>query len=1026
MQPCVFIIFSFLLVCFDAITINHLVAAGGGGRGDDNGIDKKCLDKERDALLQFKENLQDPYGSLSTWRSEDDECCKWEGVTCDDQKTGRHVTKLEISLCSLEGEISHSLVNLNYVNYLDLSRNSFHGTIPTFIGSMTLLRYLDLSQNNLNGTIPTFIGSLTLLRHLDLGQNNLNGTIPAFIGSMTLLRHLDLGQNNLNGTIPAFIGSISLLRYLDLGHNNLNGTIPRSIGSLTALRHLDLSHNSLYGTIPPEFGNLTNLQELCLALVGKCRVKNIEWMSHLPHLEVLEMDEISLAKANHWVNVISSLRKLSYIRLEGCELSQVMYPYSSFLNSSSSIESLFLGNNNLTSSMYHWLFPLTSNKLRFLYLYGNMLDRIPKYIGNLCSLERLYFYNNSAIVKFPDFLSNLSGCTLLTFQDLSIRRSLFTGSLPDSIHNFSFLSFLDIADNHIHGTISEKLWELPWLEKLDVSQNHLSGAISENIGKSKALYINLSKNPLQGVPSTDHMSKHSYVEHIDLSSCKLGPHFPKWIQKLERLTRLDISNTRISDTVPPEFWDMQLIFLNLSSNNISGEVPDLSSSFFGAQMIDLSSNNFNGPIPHLPSSLTSLNLSRNKFSGGISFLCQIVDGLLEFLDVSHNSLTGQLPDCLWHFNLLKVLNLGHNNLFGKLPKSIGSLINLEVLYLYKNNFSGQLPLSLKNCMKLNFLDLGTNRFFGNVPIWIGENLSGLYVLILRSNNFFGTIPLQICQLPNLQILDFSRNNLHGSIPSCLNNLTRMAQEGFLAPPNVHPYTSAIGSFSNFILPYPTKEEYVDNAMIEWQGDEREFTHNLGLLKSIDLSSNKLTGHIPYELTNLHELLALNLSKNSLLGEIPQQVGEMKKLLALDLSINSLSGEIPSSMSQMTSLCYLNVSSNNLSGRIPSSTQLQSFQPSSYNGNSGLCGPPLSGKCPGDEKSQVGKSEDDDKDKDELWGWFYIGGGTGFATGFWIACGALLLNRHGRREFFHFYDSFRDWIYLEVVVFIAKLRRITHF
>ncbi|CAH1452728.1 unnamed protein product [Lactuca virosa] len=51
----------------------------------------------------------------------------------------------------------------------------------------------------------------------------------------------------------------------------------------------------------------------------------------------------------------------------------------------------------------------------------------------------------------------------------------------------------------------------------------------------------------------------------------------------------------------------------------------------------------------------------------------------------------------------------------------------------------------------------------------------------------------------------------------------MAQEGFLLPPNVHPYTSRW-------YPHPAKdepyEEYVDHAMIEWQGDEREFTRAL--------------------------------------------------------------------------------------------------------------------------------------------------------------------------------------------------------
>ncbi|KAL7595940.1 hypothetical protein Lser_V15G29222 [Lactuca serriola] len=57
-----------------------MVALGGGGDG--NGIIKKCLDKERDALLELKAKLQDPDGSLSTWRPEDDDCCTWKRITC--------------------------------------------------------------------------------------------------------------------------------------------------------------------------------------------------------------------------------------------------------------------------------------------------------------------------------------------------------------------------------------------------------------------------------------------------------------------------------------------------------------------------------------------------------------------------------------------------------------------------------------------------------------------------------------------------------------------------------------------------------------------------------------------------------------------------------------------------------------------------------------------------------------------------------------------------------------------------------
>ncbi|CAI9290001.1 unnamed protein product [Lactuca saligna] len=718
------------------------------------------------------------------------------------------------------------------------------------------------------------------------------------------------------------------------------------------------------------------------------------------------MGGISLAKQNHWVDVILSLQKLSDLSLGGCELSQVMYPYSSsFLNSSSSslsIHTLSLQDNNLNSSMYRWLFLLTSNKLRVLLLSGNMLDGIPKYLGNLCSLETLYFNNNSAIVKFPDFLNNLSGCTSLSLQLLDAHGSQFTGSLSDEIQKFASLESLYLSDNQLNGSISEKLWELPSLETVIISFNNLT------------------------VPSTYHLSNISYVKYLDLSSCKrLGPRFPKWIiQTLKNLTFLDLSNTGISDTSPLEFWDSwpsQLEYLNLSSNNISGKVPDLLSNFAYDSVIDLSSNSFHGPILNVSSTLTSLNLSRNKFSGGISFICQFVDGFLSFLDLSHNSLSGQLPDCLWHFKELKVLNLEHNNLFGRLPPSIGSLMQLNALYLYKNNFSGELPLSLKNCTSLISLNLGANKFSGKVPVWIGENLTGLYVLILRSNNFFGTIPLQSCHLANLQVLDLSMNNLHGTIPSCLSNLTNMVQQGGFSQGEFSYGTARSDSVN-------TQGIYADHVTIEWQGDEHEFFSTLKLLKSIDLSSNNLTGQIPYEITNLHDLVSLNLSKSALSGEIPQKIGEMINLEILDLSRNNFSGRIPSSMSNMSFLNYIDVSYNNLSGRIPSCTQLQSFPPSRYNGNAHLCGLPLTKSCPGDEESKapplIGKSKGDeeDTDDDELWGWFYIGGGMGFATGFWIACGALLLNRRGRRAFFHFFDSFKDWVYVKVIVFISSLQK----
>lgn len=96
MNPCLFIVFLLLVLLLETTAAtNQLVAVGRGGGGDGNGVMKKCLDNERHALLVFKAPLQDPFGCLYTWRAEEDDCCKWKGVTCNN-KTG-HVTKLDMS-----------------------------------------------------------------------------------------------------------------------------------------------------------------------------------------------------------------------------------------------------------------------------------------------------------------------------------------------------------------------------------------------------------------------------------------------------------------------------------------------------------------------------------------------------------------------------------------------------------------------------------------------------------------------------------------------------------------------------------------------------------------------------------------------------------------------------------------------------------------------------------------------------------------------------------------------------------------
>ncbi|KAF4384993.1 hypothetical protein F8388_010591 [Cannabis sativa] len=148
---------------------------------------------------------------------------------------------------------------------------------------------------------------------------------------------------------------------------------------------------------------------------------------------------------------------------------------------------------------------------------------------------------------------------------------------------------------------------------------------------------------------------------------------------------------------------------------------------------------------------------------------------------------------------------------------------------------------------------------------------------------------------------------------------------------------------------------------------------VGLLRVINLSSNRLDGEVPMELTDLVELAQLNLSRNNLSGAIPLNIGSLNKLESLDLSHNNFVGEIPIGLAKIFSLAYLDLSYNHLSG---------------------LCGLPLLIKCPGNHPIFKNDDPHDSDFDDEKWldmSWFYIGLEVGIALGFIGVCRALYRN-----------------------------------
>ncbi|KAL2529387.1 disease resistance family protein/LRR family protein [Forsythia ovata] len=842
-----------------------------------------------------------------------------------------------------------------------------------------------------------------------------------------------MSKSQLRGKVSPALLELQHLNFLDLSGFDFGGSqIPKFIGYIKNLTDLYLVNSNFTGNVPCQLGNLTKLQ----ALDNGLRVKNLEWLSRLSSLTILDLTGVNLNETN-WLPQIMKLRLLNSLTLSDCQLhDNTLSAIYFFVNSSfSSLYYLDLSQNYLTSSFtFRWLFNFTRYAYR-VDLSRNQLDGpIPDAFGELISLHELNLMENMLHGGIPKSLGNLS-CFSIDISKNNLNKPLvelfhnlsespsrldlsynqLSGPFPD-IARFSSLIELILYNNQLRGFIPQSLGQASCLKILDLSHNQIGGKLLSNLSvfsQLELLYVD--SNSMEGTITEDHLSNFAKLVKLDLSFnslylnfrsdwvppfslrvlrlkyCNLGHHFPQWLQTQNRLYELDMSFASISDTLPNWLWSMSYLeTLNLSHNNIGGRMPDFSSEFEVHKLTDLSYNNLSGPIPLYAFNSMEVRLSKNMFSGSISHICRIPYSFT-ILDLSDNQLSGELPDC-W-------------------MKKTG----LIVLHLRNNSLIGDLPSSLKNCIKLRIIDLGENKLTGNIPAWIGTHLRNLTIVSLRFNKFQGNIPPTICQLTNIQILDLSRNNLSGKILQCLNNFTSIVQRNSSAESTEYMFPGVILSFDFMI------HRYFDNILVQWKGKESEHG-KLGLVKGIDLSSNKLVGTIPQQFSDMRGLVLLNLSRNLLTGNIISNIGQMETLEWLDLSRNHLSGEIPNSLALLHFLSVLDLSYNNLTGKIPLSTQLQSFNSSAYAGNNGLCGLPLV-VCPrGPVVTDHGNGNSVEEDDKFITREFYICMVFGFITGFWAIVCTLYLKHSWRSTYFNFWKNIGDWTCVTMAIYVRRFKR----
>lgn len=123
---------------------------------------------------------------------------------------------------------------------------------------------------------------------------------------------------------------------------------------------------------------------------------------------------------------------------------------------------------------------------------------------------------------------------------------------------------------------------------------------------------------------------------------------------------------------------------------------------------------------------------------------------------------------------------------------------------------------------------------------------------------------------------------------------------------------------------------------EWYG---VLVDDVGRVKALSLSDNRLTGTVPPELGNLARLAYLSLHNNELTGTIPPELGNLASLATLYLSANELTGAVPPELGNLASLATMTLKYNELTGAVPDSfLRLDRLWGLWIEENNGLCVP----------------------------------------------------------------------------------------
>ncbi|XP_028102864.1 probable LRR receptor-like serine/threonine-protein kinase At1g53430 isoform X3 [Camellia sinensis] len=294
-------------------------------------------------------------------------------------------------------------------------------------------------------------------------------------------------------------------------------------------------------------------------------------------------------------------------------------------------------------------------------------------------------------------------------RDLYVVDSLH---LPMTTSLTAFFSFHRLKGLDLAGILPEEFANLSNLQEIDLSRNYISGSIPKTFAKLSSLTIlALGGNRINGVIPGE-IGDIATLEQLVLEQNQLSGSLPEKLGNLSRLSRLVLSANNFTGTIPNKFINLKnLTDFRIDGTVLSGKIPPLIGNWTKIEKMYIQGTSMDGPIPSTISQLKDITELIISDLNGSTTKIPDLEGMkkLKVLVLRNCLITGQIPPDIGQLLTLKTLDLSFNMLTGGIPPTfLGLDKGIEFMFLTSNSLTGEVPDWIPKSK--NKIDISYNNF----------------------------------------------------------------------------------------------------------------------------------------------------------------------------------------------------------------------------------------------------------------------------------------------------------------------------